>query len=74
MKSQFSGSKVKKENIFEYSNSANKFCYFFKGDLRTESLYIQNLNVLSLPHLSFQDYSFHKNGVEWAKKKISSFI
>lgn len=74
MNSEFSGSKVQKENTFEYSNSANKFCYFFKGDLRTENLYIQNLNVLSLPHLSFQDYSFHKLGVEWAKKKISSFI
>ncbi len=74
MNSEFSGSKVQKENTFEYSNSANKFCYFFKGDLRTENLYIQNLYVLSLPHLSFQDYSFHKLGVEWAKKKISSFI
>ena len=74
MKSEFSGGKVQRENMFEYSNSANKFCYFFKGDLKTDNLYIQNLTVLSLPHLSFQDYSFHKKGVEWAKKKISSLM
>ncbi len=71
MGNEFKDKKIEPKNKFIYSNSANKYCYYFNGDLRTQSLYIPNLRVLSLPHLSFQDYSFHKSGIQWAKEKIS---
>ena len=74
MGNEFNGNKLEAEDKFVYINSANKSGYFFKGDLRTENLFIPDLNVLSLPHLSFQDYSFHKFGIKWAKEKISSLL
>ena len=74
MGNEFNGNKLEEEDKFDYINSANKSCYFFKGDLRTENLFIPDLSVLSLPHLSFQDYSFHKFGIKWAKERISSLL
>jgi len=71
--SRFSDSEIDTEDKFAYKNSNHgRSCHFFKGDLRTGNLYIQDLKVISLPHLSFNDYSFHKSGIEWAKEKICS--
>ena len=28
--------------------------------------------VISLPHLSFQDYAFHEPGINWVKKIIQN--
>ena len=66
----FSDKEMSTKDLFVYSNSANKSCHFFEGHFRTSNLFIKDLKVISLPHLSFQDYSFHKLGIEWAKEKI----
>ena len=74
MGNEFKDSRIEPKNKFVYRNSANKNCYLFKGDLRTENLFLKDLSILSLPHLSFQDYSFHESGIKWAKEKISSVL
>lgn len=73
-KTTFSDNKVSIEDKFEYPEKirGKKSCHFFEGDLRTSNLFIEDLKVVSLPHLSFMDYSFHKSGIEWVKEKISS--
>ena len=73
-KTTFSDNKVNIEDKFEYPEKirGKKSCHFFEGDLRTSNLFIEDLKVVSLPHLSFMDYSFHKSGIEWVKEKIYS--
>ena len=72
----FSDDEVNIEDKFEYPTEkmGKKSCHFFEGDLRTSDLFIEDLKVVSFPHLSFQDYSFHKPGVMWAKEKISMTV
>tara|TARA_X000001036_G_scaffold193094_1_gene182086 strand:+ start:481 stop:1227 length:747 start_codon:yes stop_codon:yes gene_type:complete len=72
----FSDNKINIEDKFEYPKTirGKKSCHFFEGDLRTNNLFIEDLKVVSVPHLSFQDYSFHKLGVQWAKEKIRNNI
>ena len=69
-KKLFDGNQINIEDTFHYKNSANKSCHFFEGDLRTNNLLLEDLKVVSLPHLSFKDYYFHKSGIEWVKEKI----
>ena len=71
---EFKDSKIRKENKFEYPKQlrGRKFCHFFKGDLIIKNLILENLMVISLPHLSFQDYAFHESGINWVKKIIQN--
>ena len=71
---EFKDSKIEKENKFEYPKQlrGRKLCHFFKGNLKTKDIFLENLMVISLPHLSFQDYAFHEQGINWVKKIIKN--
>ena len=73
---EFKDYEIEKENKFEYPQQlrGKKSCHFFKGDLITKDLFLESLMVISLPHLSFQDYTFHEQGINWVKKKIQNNI
>ena len=75
-RTKFKDKDINIEDKFEYPRKINgkKSCHFFQGDLKTSDLFIEDLKVVSFPHLSFQDYSFHKLGVIWAKEKISMTV
>ena len=68
-KNNFLDKKVEKENKFKYKNSANKSCYLFRGDLELKSDFLKNITVLAMPHLSWQDIPFHKQGINWTTEK-----
>ena len=71
----FYDSKVPKQNKYKYLNSRNKSCYFFTGNLKLQDITLEKISVISVPHLSWKDIPFHKEGIQWCKSKLdSSFI
>lgn len=68
-KNNFADNKVETDNKFKYKNSANKSCYLFYGDLDLKSDSLKNVTVLAMPHLSWKDIPFHKQGISWMTEK-----
>ena len=69
----FHDSHVSQMNKYKYLNSKNKSCYIFQGDLKLDYLSLEKISVISIPHLSWKDVNFHKEGIEWCKSRLDYF-